>query len=313
MSLADTMPLLAEAAGPLVPLLDDPRILEIMVNPDGKLFVEYFDAGMQYVGKISPATVDTFLRCVASLVKSEWRETSPSLHAALPMVGWRLQAERPPIAAAPMFSLRKHPSQVITLRDFEDQGILTIAERQILEESLHTGKTLLISGSTGSAKTTLLNALLHSLRHSEKRIFILEDDPELRCDAENTAALHTADADVLGIEVTMADLVKKAMRHRPDLLVIGEVRDGAALDMLKGFQTGHPGIASVHAGSAVGTLARLEQLVQEVSVDPQRRLIANAIDIIIHMARVGRSWRATSIIHVVGCHEDGTYHITPLT
>ena len=98
----------------------------------------------------------------------------------------------------------------------------------------------------------------------------------------------------------MADLVKKALRHRPDLLIIGEVRDGAALDMLKAWQTGHQGLGSVHAESAAGTLLRLEQLVQEVSVDPQRALIAEAVDLIVHMARQGRSWRATGMIAVEG-------------
>jgi len=109
----------------------------------------------------------------------------------------------------------------------------------------------------------------------------------------------------------MTDLVKKALRHRPDLLIIGEVRDGAALDMLKGFQTGHPGMASVHADSAEGTLLRLEQLVQEVSVDPQRTLIAEAVDVIVHMARHGRTWRATGLLAVEGLDGD-RYRTRPL-
>jgi type IV secretion system protein TrbB len=311
MRIADVAPLLAETAGALLPYLEDDQVIEIMANPDERLFVERFGRGMERVSDLDAATLDTFLRCVASLVQAEWRATSPSLHAALPQLGLRLQAERPPIAPGPMMTLRKHPHQVFPLDDFVTKGILTPQECGVLVEALQTGKTLLIAGSTGSAKTSLINALLHALRDSGQRIFVLEDDPELHCAAANTAALHTTDAAAGGTRITMADLVKKALRHRPDLLVIGEVRDGAALDMLKGFQTGHPGIASVHADSAYGTLQRLEQLVQEVSVDPQRRLIADTIDVIVHMARVGRSWRATGIIAVQGLDGD-QYVTTPL-
>jgi type IV secretion system protein VirB11 len=300
-------PLLAETAGALLPYLEDPEVMEVMCNPDGRVFVERFGRGMTRVADVAAATVDTFLRCVASLVGQEWRETSPSLHAALPRLGWRIQGERPPIAPGPMFTMRKHPMQVFPLDDFEQKGILTRRERGLLETALTTGQTLLISGAVGSAKTSLINALLHCLKDSGKRIFVAEDDPELRCDAENVAFLHTLDGDG-GARITMADLVKKALRHRPDLLVVGEVRDGAALDMLKGFQTGHPGIASVHADSALGTLLRLEQLVQEVSVDPQRRLIAEAVDVIVHMQRQGRTWRASGILSVEGL--DGDQYVT---
>lgn len=311
MSLADTAPLLAETAGALLPYLDDPEVMELMANPDERLFVERFGVGIARVEDLDASTLDTFLRCVASLVRAEWRETSPSLHAALPTLGWRIQAERPPIAPGPMMTLRKHPQHVFPLDDFITKGILTVRERGILEEAIATGKTLIISGATGSAKTSLLNALLHALRDSGRRIFILEDDPELRCDAANTAALHTVDGDGGRGRITMTDLVKKALRHRPDLLIIGEVRDGAALDMLKGFQTGHPGMASVHADSAEGTLLRLEQLVQEVSIDPQRTLIAEAVDVIVHMARHGRTWRATGLLAVEGLDGD-RYRTRPL-
>lgn len=311
MNITAVAPLLAETAGALLPYLEDDQVIEIMANPDQRLFVERFGQGMTRVADLDAGVLDTFLRCVASLVQAEWRATSPSLHAALPQLGLRIQAERPPIAAGPMMTLRKHPHQVFPLDDFVAKGILTPAERGVLDTALAEGKTLLISGSTGSAKTSLINALLHALRDSGKRIFVLEDDPELHCAAANTAALHTTEAEVGGARITMADLVKKALRHRPDLLVIGEVRDGAALDMLKGFQTGHPGIASVHADSAYGTLLRLEQLVQEVSVDPQRRLIAEAIDVIVHMARVGRSWCATGMLTVEGLDGE-TYHTQSL-
>lgn len=313
MSLAEHFPLVAQAAGPLLNYLDDAAVIEIMANPDGRVFIERFGAGIARAPDLDPSILDLFLRCVASVVHAEWRDTSPSLHAALPSIGLRIQAERSPIAAGPMMTIRKHPQQVFPLEDFVAKGILTAQERMLLEEAVTQRQTLIISGSTGSAKTSLMNALLHYLRDSGLRIFILEDDPELRCTAENTAALHTTDPDRHGARITMADLIKKALRHRPDLLIIGEVRDGAALEALRGFQTGHAGILSIHADSAEGTLLRLEQLIQEVSVDPQRQLIAQTVNLIVHMARHGRSWRATQFLAVDGVDRQGTYRTRPLT
>jgi type IV secretion system protein VirB11 len=199
-----------------------------------------------------------------------------------------------------MLTLRKHPQQVFPLDDFVAKGILTPRQRTVLEAVVQARQTLVVSGSTGSAKTALLNALLHALRDSAERIVVLEDDPELRCAARNTAALRTVDG-----QVTMTHLVQKVLRHRPSRIVVGEVRDGAALAMLRAFQTGHPGLTSVHAPSARATLLRLEQLVQEVSASPQRALIAEAVNVIVHLERHGRLWRATDLLAVEGlCGED---------
>jgi type IV secretion system protein VirB11 len=300
MSLMEQDPVLAQMAGPLLPYLEDPEVLEVMVNPDGTLFVERFGQGMHEEASIPGEVLDTFLRRVASHVGAEWRATSPSLHAALPTLGWRLQAEMPPITAGPMLTLRKHPQQVFPLDDFVAKGILTPRQRTVLEAVVQARQTLVVSGSTGSAKTALLNALLHALRDSAERIVVLEDDPELRCAARNTAALRTVDG-----QVTMTHLVQKVLRHRPSRIVVGEVRDGAALAMLRAFQTGHPGLTSVHAPSARATLLRLEQLVQEVSASPQRALIAEAVNVIVHLERHGRLWRATDLLAVEGlCGED---------
>jgi type IV secretion system protein TrbB len=307
-----SMPLFAEAAGQIVALLNDEDVTELMCNPDGRVFVERLGCPMAEEEPVPPASIDAFLRCVASYVQAEWRDTSPSLHAAIPSLGWRIQAERPPITSGAMFTLRKHPKGLITMEDMLQQRVMTGQQHATLMDAFHAKATILFSGSTGSAKTTMVNALLHSIRLTTKRIFILEDDPELRCPADNTAALHTVDSGAGGVRVTMADLVKKALRHRPDILVIGEVRDGAALDMLKGFLTGHQGIATVHADSAAGTLLRLEQLVQEVSHDPQRRLIADAIQVIVHMERTGRGWRVTDMLRIDGLEKDGTYAIRAL-
>jgi type IV secretion system protein VirB11 len=308
--LHDSHPRLAQAAGPLLRYLDDPTVIEVRVTSAGRVFVARFGLGKERVADCPAATLDAFLALVADMVGAEWRDSSPRLHAANPTLGLRIQAGRPPISAAPWMVCRKHPQQVFPLDDFEAKGILTyhphtaVAKRltaqetirATLETALHGRFTIAVSGAVGSAKTSLLNAFLHALRTSRERIVLLEDDPELRCEAEEVEAVHTSDQQV----ITMRDLGKDLLRMSPDRIVVGEVRDGAALDMLKAFQTGHPGLCTVHASSAPETLTRLEQLVQEVSVDPQAHLIGEAIDLIVHMEQYARSWRVTDVLAVDG-------------
>jgi type IV secretion system protein TrbB len=300
--------LLAQAAGPLLPWLCDDAVTEIRCTSSGACFVVRFGKGKTREPDISPADLDSFLAVLASHVGSEWRDSSPRLHAADPKLGLRVQAGRPPISDGPWMVCRKHPVQVFPLDDFEAKGILTPRAQQqqtrrieaqgtiraTLEAALYGRYTILVSGAVGSAKTSLTNALLHALQESQERIVILEDDPELHCEAAEVQAVHTSEMPL----VTMRELGKDLLRMSPDRIVIGEVRDGTALDMLKAFQVGHPGLCTVHAASAVETLTRLEHLVQEVSVDSQKHLIGEAVDLIIHLEQVARSWRVTDLIAV---------------
>jgi P-type conjugative transfer ATPase TrbB len=297
-------PLLAHAAGALLPYLEDPEIIEIRVTSAGRSFIVKFGLGKSSIPNIDAQTLDIFLAIVASLVGAEWRAENPRLHAANPTLGFRIQAGRPPISEGPWLVCRKHPNHVFPLDDFEEKGILTRGQRRIMEMLVQSRKTIIIAGAVGSAKTSLTNALLHTLIDSAERIVILEDDPELRCEAAEVQTLRTSEVPL----ITMRDLGKDLLRMSPDRIVVGEVRDGAALDMLKAFATGHPGLCTVHAASAQETLARLEQLVQEVSVDPQRHLIGEAVDAIVHMEQFSRSWRVTDMIAIDGF--DGSHYNT---
>jgi type IV secretion system protein VirB11 len=288
---------LAEAAGPLLPYLDDPAVLEVRVTSGGRVFVVWFGRGKEAKGLCPPAVLDRFLSLIAHQVGAEWRAEHPRLHAALPAVGLRIQAGREPISPGPWMVVRKHPHHVFPLADFVAKGILTAAQADRLEEYVvRLRHTVLIAGAVGSGKTTLLNSLVHLLRASEERILVCEDDPEVHCEADEVEFLHTSEEPL----VTMRDLVKDVLRMSPDRLIVGEVRDGAALDMLKAFQTGTPGLGTVHAESALGVLQRLEQLVLEVSVDPQQSLIGAAIDVIVFMEKFGRSWRLSQMLAVEG-------------
>lgn len=302
--IATTHPRLAFAAGGLLAYLDEPTVIEVRVTSAGRVFVVRFGLGKEEMPPCAPAVLDRFLALVADLVGAEWRDTSPRLHAASPQLGFRIQAGRPPISPAPWMVYRKHPEHVFPLEDFEAKGILTPAQRALVEGAVQRRQTVIISGAMGSAKTSLVNALLHAFRESQERIIVLEDDPELRCEAADVEMVHTSDA----LPVTMRELGKDVLRMSADRIVVGEVRDGAALDMLKAMATGHPGLCTVHASSALETLTRLEQLVQEVSVDPQRALIGEAVDLIVHMEQFSRSWRVTEMLAVNGW--DGTTYQT---
>jgi type IV secretion system protein VirB11 len=256
--------------------------------------VERFGIGMQQSPAPRAGDLDRFLAAIAHETQQEWRDAHPSLHAALADLGWRIQACRPPQAPGLTLALRKHPAQAFTLDQYVEQAILTEGQHRLLREAIQTRQRLIISGATGSAKTSLLGALLQELRTTEERLCLLEDDPELLCSARNSVFFRTRPG------VSMTELVKDALRYRPDRLIIGEVRDGAALAMARALETGHSGISTVHAESAAGTLSRLEGLILEVSTSPQRELLGNVIDLIVHMERAGRRFRCTAVLAVTG-------------
>jgi type IV secretion system protein VirB11 len=179
-----------------------------------------------------------------------------------------------------------------------------------LSESVRSKANIVIAGGTSSGKTTLTNALLAEVAKTGDRVLILEDTRELVCAAKDCVQLRTKD----GV-AALKDLVRSTMRLRPDRIVVGEVRGGEALDLLKSWNTGHPGgIATVHANGAEGALTRLEQLAQEIVVTVPRSLIADAVDLVVFIARreppIGR--RVEAIVRVDGQSADGHFALTPL-
>ena len=300
--------ILLSLAGPvLADYVTDGTTLEVMCNDNGTCYVTRLGVGTVEVAHPGWEALDRFLRAMAHEVGQEWRATSPRLSAALDDVGWRVQAGRPPLAPAPFMTLRKHPVHIFPLSDFEAKGILSPQERAVLEQAMRERKRLVIAGGVGSAKTSLLNALLDSIKETADRVILVEDAPELHCNVRNCTRMR-----VVKGQWTLRDLVQDTLRLNPSRLVIGEVRGGEALDMLKAFQTGHSGLTTLHVDEAAHTMHRLEQLVQEVSVSPQRDLIGEVIDLVVHMQRWGTSWRCTSILAIEG-YVQGAYRLTPLT
>ena len=295
--------MLRTAMGPqIAQALDDPDVVEIMLNPDGSLWIDRLSSGRAPLGvQLSAADGERIIRLVAAHVRTEVHAGKPLLTAELPETGERFEGALPPVAPGPAFALRKRAVGVIRLDDYITDGILTAAQADFLRCAVRERQNILIAGGTSTGKTTLANALLDEVAATGDRVIILEDTVELQCAARDHVPLRTR----AGV-VTMAELVRSTLRLRPDRIVVGEVRGAEALDLLKAWGTGHPGgIATVHAGSAEGALLRLEQLILEVAVTPPRALIAEAVNVIVYLAGRGRARRVQDIARVVGFDERG--------
>lgn len=290
--------MLRTAMGPeIAQALADPDVVEVLLNPDGSLWLDRLGSGRAPMGvTLSPADGERIIRLIAAHVRAEVHADKPLLTAELPETGERFEGALPPVTPGPVFALRKRAGALIRLEDYVADGILTAEQAAFLRSAVRDRENILIAGGTSTGKTTLANALLDEVAATGDRVIVLEDTVELQCTADDHVPLRTRP----GV-VSMTELVRSTLRLRPDRIVVGEVRGPEALDLIKAWGTGHPGgIATVHAGSAVGALTRLEQLVQEVSVNVPRALIAETINVIVFIAGRGRTRRVEAIARVVG-------------
>jgi type IV secretion system protein VirB11 len=201
-------------------------------------------------------------------------------------------------------AIRKRASRVFSLRDYADQGSITQRQLTLLEAALRARKNVIVAGAAGSGKTTFANALLGHDAVRSDRIVLIEDTPELQCGADDLVTLTTCPSDPV---ITLRDLVQDALRLRPDRIIVGEVRDGSALELLKAWNTGHPGgIATLHANSARDVLYRLEELVAEVATAPANTLIGRAVDVIVFIGRTPSGRRIEQML-AVASFRDGSY------
>jgi type IV secretion system protein VirB11 len=275
--------------------LADPTVIEIMLNPDGRLFIERLGQGMTQTGTMLAGAAEIVIGSVAHALGSEVSEDTPIVSGELPIDGHRFEGLLPPVVTAPVFTIRRRASRLIPLDEYIRQGIMHPSQAAAIRNAVSSRLNIVVSGGTGSGKTTLANAILQEIAVAspEHRLVILEDTTELQCEAENAVALHTSDS------IDMARLLKSTMRLRPDRIIVGEVRDGAALTLLKAWNTGHPGgLTTVHSNSAESALRRLEQLTAEVSQKPMREVIGEAVDLIVSIERTARGRVVRDIIHV---------------
>lgn len=287
--------MLSTALGPaLSAVLLAADTIEVIVNPDGRVWVERVGRGREAGGfRLEAGETERAIRLIATLTGAEVTREKPIVSAELPPRGERFEGVLPPVSRGPCFAIRKPAVRIIRLDDYAEQGVVTTDQLHQLRSAIVTHANIIVAGGTGSGKTTLANALLAEIAGMDERVVILEDTRELQCAAEDVVALRTQPG-----SVTLSDLVRSTLRLRPDRIVVGEVRGPEALDLLKAWNTGHPGgIATLHANSARAALARLEQLAMEASTSPPTALIAEAINLVVYIERGGPAGRRISEIY----------------
>jgi type IV secretion system protein VirB11 len=299
--------MLRTALGPAIATwLEDPSVVEVMLNPDGRLWVDRLTEGLTDTNeRLSAADGERIIRLVAHHVGAEVHPGSPRVSAELPETGERFEGLIPPVVAAAAFAIRKPAVAVFTLDNYVAAGIMSADEADVLRRAVERRRNILVAGGTSTGKTTLVNALLAEVAKTSDRVVLIEDTRELQCKAPNLVALRTKD----GV-ASLSDLVRSSLRLRPDRIPIGEVRGAEALDLLKAWGTGHPGgIGTIHAGSALGALRRLEQLIQEAVITVPRALIVETIDLIAVLAGRGSERRLAELAAIEELGPNGDYVI----
>jgi type IV secretion system protein VirB11 len=291
--------------GTICDTLDDALVVEIMLNPDGKLFVERIGEPITQAGKLTTQAAEMIIGTVAHALGTEVNLNRPIISGELPIGGHRFEGLLAPVVGAPVFTIRKRAARVFSLESYVRDKIMTEYQASVIRNAVENRMNIVVAGGTGTGKTTLANAVIGEIARltPDHRLVILEDTAEIQCTAENAVALHTTDA------VDMSRLLKSTMRLRPDRIIVGEVRDGAALTLLKAWNTGHPGgVATIHANNALSALTRLEQLTAEVSQNPMPEIIGEAVDLVISIERTSKGRRVQNLLLVEG-YRNGQYRI----
>lgn len=299
-------------------LIEDPQITEIMVNGANKIFIE--KNGTIYPSKLkfsSEAKLENIIQQMVSGSNRIINEANPIADARL-SDGSRINIVLPPVAIdGAMVTIRKFPNKPITIEQLLEYGSISEEASSFLKQLVIGGYNIFISGGTGSGKTTFLNVLSNFIP-SHERIITIEDSAELQIrNVPNLVRMEVRKANTEGLnEITIRDLIKTALRQRPDRIIVGEIRDGAAFDMLQAFNTGHDGSLSTgHANSPKDMLSRLESLVlmgAEIPLLSIQKQIASAIDIIVHLGRLrDRSRRVLEITEITG-FESGEIKLNPI-
>lgn len=289
-------------------LLTEKDVVEIMLNPDGKLWVERLGQEMQPVGEMVASQAESLMATVASTINTTITSEKPILECELPIDGSRFEALIPPIVSAPTFTIRKKAYKIFTLDDYVNDGIMSSDQREMIISSVKNRKNILVVGGTGTGKTTLTNAIIEAISTytPDHRLAIIEDTGEIQCSSKNVVIMRSTE------HVSMLRLLKATMRLRPDRILVGEVRGEEALALLKAWNTGHPGgVATVHANDARAGLIRMEQLISEATPAPQQQLIAEAVDVVICIVKSEGGRKVKEIISVDG-YRNNDYQLTTI-
>jgi type IV secretion system protein TrbB len=274
--------------------LNAPEVTEALINADGRLWLDRAGTGLEETLVVIPAADrEAAIRLLAHEAGETVGPDRPLLSAVLPGSAARVQAVLPPLVTAPVLAIRKRPERIFTLDDYVAGGAATPAQAAELSAAVRDRRNIIVAGGAGSGKTTLLNALLAEPPFRAARTLVLEDTAELQVSGGNVVRLLTKRT---APQVTLRDLVQTALRLRPDRIIVGEVRDAAALDVLKAWNTGHPGgLLTLHANSAADALGRLEDLCLEAGGGDPSRLIAQGAGLIVFIERAASGRRVSEI------------------
>jgi type IV secretion system protein TrbB len=301
--------MLRTALGPVISAwLDEPRVVDVLLNPDGSLWVERLGEPRMATGdRLAAADAERIIRLVADHVGAEAHAGSPIVSAELPESGERFEGLLPPVAVAPMFAIRRQAAPNLRLTDYVAAGILTEPEAAHLDAAMHERRNVVIAGDAKTGKTTLARTLLQIAAETGDRLVLLEDRREILLPHGNIVPLLAKD----GV-ASLSDLVRSALRLSPDRIPVGEVRGREAIELLDAWSTGHAGgVATIHAKSTVGALYRFEQLCLRTVAHPPRELIAETVDVVVLIVfRSGRR-RVEEIVEVAGLDERGGYRLSP--
>lgn len=289
--------------GPIAQWLSADDVIEIMANPCGSVFIERFGQDIRHEGSLRPTEIEAMVRSIATKQGLEAGVHSPIVSGELEGYGHRFEGLLPPAASSASFSIRKHASVVFPLDSYVERGALSLDGAKRLGAAVAARENILVAGGTGSGKTTFLNALFGEIATQAPltRAIVIEDTREIQSELPNTMFLRSTPS------AGAQRLVKSALRLRPDRIIIGELRDGVALDALKAWNTGHPGgLASIHANGAKEALLRMGQLIREVSVQNQDDVIGMTIDLVVFLKR-GRNGPVVEDIQRVGWSDGFTF------
>lgn len=287
-------------------LLQEPDVVEVMLNPDGRLWVERLGASMVCFGTMPPWQAEALMTTIASTLHTSITRESPILEGELPLDGSRFEGLIPPIVAAPCFTIRRKALSIYNLDRYVADGIMTDAQRVLICAAVDEHRNIIVCGGTGTGKTTLTNAIIDYMaaRWPDERLVIIEDTVEIQCRSENAVPMRTADG------VDMLRLLKVTMRMRPNRILVGEVRGAEALALVKAWNTGHPGgVCTVHANDTHAALVRLESLIAEVSLAPMQKVIAEAVNVVVSIAKTSAGRRVTDVATVSG-YDGSNYVVT---
>jgi pilus assembly protein CpaF len=298
-------------------ILDD-EISEIMVNPDGRVFTERLGIVSAHEDiEITESTLEAAVKSIARQLGDDVSEEKPVLDARLPD-GSRVAAVLPPCSIGGItLTVRKFNARRFTIDDLVARETLTLELAAALRNAIEGRKNLLISGGTGTGKTTLLNILADFIPDDD-RIVVIEDTAEIHIRKTNLVRFEARREQPGLPAVEIRDLLKASLRHRPDRIIVGEIRGGEAFDLLNALNTGHSGsISTVHANSARGALSRFENLTLQSGVElPHRAIkanIADSLDLLVHITRFHGRRFVSHVLHIEGYEPDtDCYGLEPI-